>query len=48
MHNNSKGQLTFSEHFAFSSFSGFNTINNIPKQMIDYFKRNPSAFSTLK
>lgn len=48
MYNNPKGQVTFSEHYGFSSFSGFNTINNIPKQMIDYFRRNPSAFSTLK
>ncbi len=48
MLNNPKGQLTFSEHFGFSSFSGFNTINNIPEQMVDYFKRNPSSFSTLK
>lgn len=48
MNNNAKGQITYSEHFGFSSFSGFNTINNIPSQMIDYFQRNPTAFSTLK
>lgn len=48
MFNNPKGQLIFSEHFGFSSFSGFNTINNIPDQMVDYFNRNPSSFLTLK
>lgn len=48
MHNNPKGQVTYSEHFGFSSFSGINTINTMPKGMVDYLRRNPSGFSTLK
>jgi hypothetical protein len=48
MHNNPKGQMTYSEHYGFSSFSGINTINNMPSGMIDYLRRNPSGFSTLK
>ena len=48
MYNNPKGQITFSERYGFSSFDGINTINSMPKGMIDYLRRNPSAFSTLK
>lgn len=48
MHNNPKGQLMYSEHYGFSSFSGMVTINAMPKGMVDYLKRNPSGFSTLK
>ena len=48
MHNNPKGQITYSEHYGFSSFNGMVTINGMPKGMIDYLQRNPSGFSTLK
>jgi len=48
MHNNPKGQMTYSEHFGFTSFSGMCTVNEMPKGMIDYLRRNPSGFSTLK
>lgn len=48
MYNNPKGQSTYSEHFGFSSLSGMCTINQMPKGMVDYLKRNPSGFSTLK
>lgn len=48
LYNNIKGQVTFSERYGYSCFEGINTINDMPKGMIDYLKRNPSAFSTLK
>jgi hypothetical protein len=48
LYNNIKGQVTFSERYGYSCSEGINTINDMPKGMIDYLKRNPSAFSTLK
>jgi len=48
MHNNLKGQQSFTEQFHFLSTNGLVSINQMPDSVLDHLSDNPSELYLLK